>query len=316
VSDPAWAKKEGMVAFAGYLLAVENRLIGVLGLFARHPLGQDALTSLASVSATIAIAIERKRWAEELARRAAELKRSNDDLEQFAHVASHDLRSPTNIVLQFTELMMQRQGSNLDPEMKQFLSIVRDSAKRMDELVSALLSYSRLNDAAAQKPHPVSSLAAYEGAVANLQIAIGEAQAHIERDELPEVLSSQTRLSQVFQNLISNAITYRGDAPPYIRISAERRTSFWMFSVTDNGPGIAARYHSVIFEPFKRLHGVDRPGSGIGLAFCRKFIEREGGTIWVESEGGKGASFRFTLPAIERAPSWMLTDLDHEKSLR
>jgi PAS domain S-box-containing protein len=301
VNDPGWAEREGMAAFAGYPLVVEDRLIGVLGLFARHSLGQDTLTAIGSVSATIAIAIERKRSTEELAQRAADLKRSNEDLEQFAHVASHDLRSPTNTVLQFTELMMRRQEGAGDEEMSHFLQIVRDSAKRMGELISALLTYSRLGDAETKKLQMVSSLTAYEDAVANLRIVIEGAQAKIERDELPYVFSNPTQLSQVFQNLIANAIHYRGAARPHVRISAERRTNFWMFSVTDNGPGIAPQYHSVIFEPFKRLHGSDRPGSGIGLAFCRKFIEREGGTIWVESEEGKGASFRFTLPAIERA---------------
>ena len=146
---------------------------------------------------------------------------------------------------------------------------------------------------------PVSSLAAYENAVANLSAAIAEAQARIERADLPDVLSNPAQLLQVFQNLISNALHYRGAVTPHIRVFAERQNSFWLFSVSDNGPGIAPQYHSLIFEPFKRLHGADRPGSGIGLAFCRKFIEREGGKIWVESEEGKGATFRFTLPAVE-----------------
>ena len=306
VSDKVWAEKERMVAFAGYPLLVEERLIGVLGLFARHPLGPDTLTALESVAATIAIGIERKRAADELAARAAELQRSNEDLEHFAHVASHDLQSPTNTVLRFTELMMKREGASLRPEMKQFLAIIRDSAKRMSELISALLVYSRLSNTQGGEIQPVSSVSAYEAAVSNLRVAIDEAEAQIERDELPEVLSSPAQLCQVFQNLISNAINYRGTTRPQIRISAERQASFWTFSVTDNGPGIAPQYHSVIFEPFKRLHGGDHPGSGIGLAFCRKFIEREGGKIWVESEEGKGASFRFTLRAVENFPGTAL----------
>jgi PAS domain S-box-containing protein len=299
VSDRDWAEREGMVAFAGYPLIVEDRLIGVLALFARHALGQDTLNALASVAATIAIAIERKRSEESLVTQAAELKRSNEDLEQFAHVASHDLRSPLNTILQFTEMMVRKQGTSPDAEMGQLLRIVRNSAERMGDLISALLTYSRLNDASRAEPRPVSSLTAYENAVADLSAAIAEAQARIERADLPDVLSNPAQLGQVFQNLISNALRYRGATAPHIRVSAERQNSFWLFSVSDNGPGIAPEYHSLIFEPFKRLHGADRPGSGIGLAFCRKFIEREGGKIWVESEEGKGATFRFTLPAAD-----------------
>jgi PAS domain S-box-containing protein len=303
VSDRDWAEREGMVAFAGYPLIVEDRLIGVLGLFARHSLGQDTLNALASVAATIAIAIERKRSEESLITQAAELRRSNEDLEQFAHVASHDLRSPLNTILQFTELIVQKQGASLDAEMGQLLQIVRNSAGRMGDLISALLIYSRLNDESSREVRPISSLTAYENAVANLSAAISEAQARIDRADLPDVLSNPAQLLQVFQNLISNALHYRGAVTPHIRVSAERQNSFWLFSVSDNGPGIAPQYHSLIFEPFKRLHGADRPGSGIGLAFCRKFIEREGGKIWVESEEGRGATFRFTLPAVENKSS-------------
>ena len=269
-----------------------------MGLFARHSLGQETLKSLASVAATIAIAIERKRSEEALVAQAAELTRSNEDLEQFAHVASHDLRSPLNTILQFTEMMVGRQGASQDAEMCELLQIVRDSAGRMDDLISALLTYSRLNDTSGAEVQPVSSLTAYESAVANLGAAIAEAKARIERADLPDVLSNSTQLLQVFQNLISNSLHYRGAETPHIRVCAERQDSFWLFSVSDNGLGIAPQYHSLIFEPFKRLHGADRPGSGIGLAFCRKFIERDGGRIWVESEEGKGATFRFTLPAV------------------
>ena len=307
VSNRDWAEREGMVAFAGYPLIVEDRLVGVLGLFARHSLGQDTANALASVAATIAIAIERKRSEEALVTQAAELKRSNEDLEQFAHVASHDLRSPLNTILQFTEMIVRKQGPSLDAEMDQLLQIVRNSAGRMGDLISALLAYSRLNDASSREVKPVSSLTAYENAIANLSAAIAEAQAHIERADLPDVQSNPTQLLQVFQNLISNALHYRGAVTPHIRVSAERQNSFWLFSVSDNGVGIAPQYHSLIFEPFKRLHGADRPGSGIGLAFCRKFIEREGGKIWVESEEGKGATFRFTLPAVENKSSAFLT---------
>lgn len=242
---------------------------------------------------------DRKLAEEALAAQAAELKRSNEDLEQFAQVASHDLRSPLNTVLNFTQLIMRRHGASLNPEITELLRIVGESAKRMADLISALLNYSRLNDAESKVVESVSAQKVYEDALANLRVAIEESKAVIERGELPEVVTNPTQLLQVFQNLISNAIHYRGDERPYIRVTAERRDEFWMFSVNDNGPGIQPQYHSVIFEPFKRLHGMERPGSGIGLAFCRKFVEREGGRIWVESDEGKGANFRFTLPAAE-----------------
>ena len=293
VSDRDWAEREGMVAFAGYPLIVEDRLIGVLALFARHSLGQDTVNALASVAATIAIAIERKRSEESLVTQAAELRRSNEDLEQFAHVASHDLRSPLNTILQFTEMMVRKHGASLDAEMVQLLQIIRNSAGRMGDLITALLTYSRLNDATSREAEPVSSLTAYENAVANLSAAIAEAQARIECADLPEVVSNPAQLLQVFQNLISNALHYRGAVTPHIRVSAERQNSFWLFSVSDNGPGIAPQYHSLIFEPFKRLHGADRPGSGIGLAFCRKFIEREGGKDLGRVRGRQGRNFPF-----------------------
>lgn len=301
ISDAAWARREGMVAFAGYPLVVESRLIGVLGLFSRHKLGPDALMALESVSATIAIAIERNRSQQELVEFARELQRSNEDLEQFAQVASHDLRSPLNNVMQFTQLMMRRHAGALDRDMTELLTIILNSGQRMADLIAALLNYSRLNYASTNELRPVSSLAAYGDAVENLRTAIEEAGAILEREELPEVLSNFSQLTQVFQNLISNAMQYRGEAIPRIKISAQRQDNFWRFSVADNGPGIAAEYHSMIFEPFKRLHGNDRPGSGIGLAFCRKFVERQGGRIWVDSEAEKGATFYFTLPAIEKA---------------
>lgn len=228
---------------------------------------------------------------------ADELKRSNEDLEQFAYVASHDLRSPLHSIANLSELVVRTHSGSLTPEAKDFLRLIRDNAKRMSELISALLAYSRLNDAALNFREPVSSQAAYETAIANLRSAIEESGAVVERSELPEVLTSRAQLIQVFQNLISNAIQYRGEASPKIVVHAARRGEFCQFSVRDNGPGIPERYHSVIFEPFKRLHGAERPGSGIGLAFCRKFIERGGGAIWVESEEGRGATFVFTLPA-------------------
>ncbi|MEO8131164.1 MAG: PAS domain S-box protein, partial [Bryobacteraceae bacterium] len=246
VNDREWARREGMVSFAGYPLVVKDRLIGVLGLFARHSLGPDTLNALGAVAATIAIAIEQKRSGESLVMQAAELKRSNEDLEQFAHVASHDLRSPLNTIRQFTELIVRKQGTSPDGEMDQLLQIVRNSAVRMGDLITALLTYSRLNDADIAAVRPVSSLAIYEDALENLGAAIAETHARIECENLPEVLCNPAQLLQVFQNLISNALHYRGAAPPLIRVTASLQNSFWLFSVADNGPGIAPQYHSLI----------------------------------------------------------------------
>jgi PAS domain S-box-containing protein len=226
---------------------------------------------------------------------AAELRRSNEDLSQFAYVASHDLRSPLKTVMMFSQLLERQHGDKLG-DAKELLGHIKDATLRMASLIEDLLHFSTIS---AKREFPTSSVDANEGlrkAVDNLRSSIAESGAIIEHDALPNVGMDQTSLVQLFQNLIGNAIRYRSAETPRIRISAVARDGFWHFSCSDNGIGIAAEYKGRIFEPFKRLHGPELPGSGIGLAVCKKIVQRYGGDIWVESTVGEGSTFYFTVP--------------------
>lgn len=224
-----------------------------------------------------------------------ELRRSNDDLAQFAAVASHDLRSPLNNVMQFAQLL-ERRYSGDSGEGKEFFGFLIASAKRMGDLIEALLRYAKVTSDVWVPSAPVDTNAQLEAAIQNLQASIEKCGARVTHDSLPPVLIDATHVCQIFQNLIGNAIHYRGSAAPRIHVGVADEGEMWLFSCADNGSGIAPEYQLQIFEPFKRLHGNDRPGSGIGLAICKKIVERFGGRIWVESEEGKGSTFFFTLP--------------------
>jgi light-regulated signal transduction histidine kinase (bacteriophytochrome) len=232
---------------------------------------------------------------EQLARRAEELRRSNEDLSQFAHVASHDLRSPLNTITQYAQLLERRYGTQL-ADGKELLHHLTSAAKRMSNLIEDLLSYARVSSDRTRTSLPVDADVQLSRTIENLRNAITESGAIITHDNLPEVLTDATSLMQIFQNLIGNAIHYRAAAAPRIHLTCADRGKEWLFSCKDNGIGIAPEFHSKIFEPFKRLHGSDRPGSGIGLAVCRRIVERYNGKIWVESEVNQGSTFFFTLP--------------------
>lgn len=236
-----------------------------------------------------------RRAHEQLERTAAELRRSNEDLSQFAHVASHDLRSPLNTVVQFSQLLEREYGERLGKG-KQLLDYVTGAAKRMQSLIEDLLSYARVSAEASQSYEPVDANLRLQTALANLRGPIEATGATVTSGPLPTLHVSGTSLVQLFQNLVGNAVHYRSDETPRIHISADRESGNWLFSCKDNGIGIAPEHHSRIFEAFKRLHGADRPGSGIGLAICKKIVEHYGGRIWVESVTGKGSTFFFTLP--------------------
>jgi PAS domain S-box-containing protein len=233
---------------------------------------------------------------EKLEKRAAELRRSNEDLSQFAHVASHDLRSPLNTIVQFTQLLELKYG-NL-AEGKELLAYVTSAATRMRRLIDDLLSYATASGDRVESPPPVDTNALVRTAIENLRSLVDESGAVVTQDELPSVAASETSLVQIFQNLIGNAIIYRGSAPPRIHLSAAEQGHMWLFSCNDNGIGIAPEYQTQVFAAFRRLHGAERPGSGIGLAVCKKLVERYGGAIWVESISGQGSTFYFTLPKI------------------
>ncbi|MDQ2945136.1 MAG: PAS domain S-box protein [Acidobacteriota bacterium] len=237
---------------------------------------------------------------EKLKTSAAELARSNEDLSQFAHVASHDLRSPLNTVMQFAQLLEQRYGEQLN-EGKELLGFLVGAAKRMAGLIEDLLIYAKVSGAAVQSLTPIDANAQLKTALENLHASVEESWAVITQDPLPIAAIDPTHLVQIFQNLVGNAIHYHGNEAPRIHVSAIDDGGFWRFSCKDNGIGIEPPYQTQIFEPFKRLHGHDRPGSGIGLAVCRKVVERYKGRIWVESEPGKGSTFYFTIPKATHA---------------
>ena len=234
--------------------------------------------------------------------RTVELKRSNEDLEQFAYVASHDLQEPLRMITNYLQLLQSRYKDRLDTKAADFIQIAVDGAVRMHELIGDLLKYSRVGTAA--KPMvPTHMNDVLRNALMNLKIAIDENKGRITHASLPIVKGDPVQLTQLFQNLIGNALKFRSEAPPEIHVSAVRRQPpgeepVWEFAVSDNGIGIPSKDYERIFLIFQRLHTREKyPGTGIGLALCKKIAERHGGRIWVESEPGRGATFKFTLPA-------------------
>ena len=242
-----------------------------------------------------------ERMTEHLRRSKTELARSNAELERFAYVASHDLREPLRTITGFLGLLSRRHRDRLDDEGREFVDLAVDGAKRMDSLIADLLEYSRVGRCETE-PAPVDVGAAWSVAVRNLGAAIAESSAEITAGPLPTVMADRGEMVQVLQNLLGNAIKYRGHDAPRIHIDAVRCGEEWEIAVTDDGPGIDPRHHDRIFVLLHRLHGRDEvEGTGIGLAICKKVIERAGGRIWVESAEGEGARFVVTLPAAEPA---------------
>ena len=233
--------------------------------------------------------------------RTEELLRSNEELQQFAYVASHDLQEPLRTMSIYAQLLARRYKGQLKGEADQFIGSIVDSASRMEKLIHDLLDFSRVESRGTERFSSMSCESALDDAIRNLEPLIAESGADITRDLLPEVVGDAVQLSRLFQNLIVNSIRYRGDEPPRIHISARTRESDWLFSVTDNGIGIEPQYAEKVFGIFKCLQPRGKTaGSGMGLAICRKIVGRHEGRIWVESELGKGATFLFTLP---RKPS-------------
>ena len=226
-----------------------------------------------------------------------ELKRSNADLEQFAYIASHDLQEPLRMVSGFTGLLQRRYRGKLDADADEFIGFAIGGVNRMQELINDLLSYSRVGreDVSAKA---VDMQIVVDKALANLQTAIEERSALVSSGPLPTLLANEGMLVRVFQNLIGNALKFCKAERPIVRIAAERHGTEWRFSVADNGIGIDPQYKDRIFLIFQRLHKQgEYPGTGIGLAVCKRIVERNGGRIWLESEPGKGTTFFFTLPA-------------------
>jgi light-regulated signal transduction histidine kinase (bacteriophytochrome) len=233
--------------------------------------------------------------------RTAALTRSNEELRQFAYVVSHDLKEPLRTVSTFSQLLEERLGDNLDSESKEFVTYILSSVKRMSDLIDDLLAYASL-DAGEARGKPVDLNLILQEASFNLLATIQESGAVIESDPLPEVMGDHVQLVQVLQNLIGNSIKYRSADPPRIRLSAESRDGELTIVVRDNGIGIDPAYSDGVFKLFKRLHARhDYSGNGVGLAICRKIVQRHGGRIWVESKLGQGAAFCFTIPSAGAA---------------
>ena len=243
---------------------------------------------------------ERKRVQQELTRKLEELARSNAELEQFAYVASHDLQEPLRMVASYTQLLARRYKSKLDADADEFIGFAVDGASRMQQLIEDLLSFSRLTTRGKALTWTQAE-AACNAAIGNLQESIKDSNAVVSVGPLPAVLADASQLAELFQNLIGNAIKYRNERRPEIHVDARPHGNEWVFSVQDNGIGIEQQYFERIFQMFQRLHTrKDYPGTGIGLAICRKIIERHGGKIWVESQPRQGSTFLFTIPQAER----------------
>jgi signal transduction histidine kinase len=241
---------------------------------------------------------------EALAAHATDLQRSNAELEQFAYVASHDLQEPLRKVTSFCQLLQRRYAGQLDERADQYIEFAVDGAKRMQVLINDLLAFSRVGRSAAGEASPVSCEAALTAAKTNLETQLTQAGATVTAGPLPVVAAQLPLITAVFQNLLSNAIKFRGEEPPRIGVTADRDGTSWLFSVADNGIGISPEYADRIFVIFQRLHDRESyPGTGIGLAMCRKIIEYFGGRIWLDTSAPGGAWFRFTLPVLPDYPS-------------
>ena len=238
---------------------------------------------------------ERKQMESRLESTIVELQRSNEELKQFAYIASHDLQEPLRMIASYLQLIERRYKGKLDKDADEFITFAVEGANRLQEMIIGLLAYSRVQTKG--KPfEEVNSAGVLGYAIANLRLVIEESGALVTAGPLPVINADAGQLLQVFQNLITNAIKFRGKDAPHIQISAEQKRSEWLFSVKDNGVGIEPEYKDKVFDMFRRLHGREYPGVGIGLSLCRRIVERHKGRIWLESEAGQGTTFYFTIP--------------------
>jgi light-regulated signal transduction histidine kinase (bacteriophytochrome) len=230
-------------------------------------------------------------------RREAQLQRVNDELRQFAYVVSHDLQEPLRMVTSYVQLLAQRYQGQLDAEAQEFIGYAVEGAQRMQALIADLLTYSRVETQGMELTE-TDGEAVLEQALSDLQLAVAESGAVVTHDPLPTVPAVPGQLRQLLENLLSNALKFRGPAPPHIHLSAQRQGTEWLFSVRDNGIGLDPQQAGRIFQMFQRLYTrKEYPGTGVGLAICKRIVERHGGRIWAESAPGQGATFFFTLPA-------------------
>jgi PAS domain S-box-containing protein len=282
-----------------------GRAVGLIAVLSRQPWPETQLMAeiLNIFAARAAAELERQQAEAELQRQKQDLARSNAELQQFAYVASHDLQEPLRMVTSYLELLERRYKGQLDPKADQFIAYAVDGAVRMQTLINALLSYSRIGSRE-QLFEPVNCEEVLQDVLTNLQVTIAQNNAHITHDPLPIVSGDRTQLTQLFQNIINNGIKFRREEAPHIHLAVTRLSNKWLFSIRDNGIGIETQYIDRIFVIFQRLHSrSEYPGTGIGLAICKKIVERHGGKLWVESQDesqtneqiGHGSTFYFTL---------------------
>jgi PAS domain S-box-containing protein len=247
---------------------------------------------------------EHKQIEDALTKKSEELARSNADLAQFAYAASHDLQEPLRTITSFVQLLQKRYHGKIDPDADEFIDFIVGGTKRMQQLINDLLTYSRVNT----RKGPLSPMKiedVLQKAMQNLRYILEEVKGTVIYEEMPSIVADEPQMTQLFQNLIGNALKFHGEEAPKVEISAARKGNDWIFSVKDNGIGIDPQYKDRIFEIFQRLHTREEySGTGIGLAIAKKIVERHGGRIWVDGEPGKGTTFRFTIPAmIDRDPN-------------
>ena len=239
---------------------------------------------------------ERKHAEQALVKKSEDLARSNADLAQFAYVASHDLQEPLRTITRFVQLLDERYQGKLDQDADEFIGFIVGGTKRMQQIINDLLAYSRVNTRR-EPPNIVKIDDAIQIAMQNINYVLEEAGGTIIYGEMPSIIADETQMTQLFQNMIGNAMKFHGEEAPRVEISAVRKGDDWIFSVRDNGIGIDPQYKDRIFEIFQRLHTCEEyPGTGIGLAIAKKIVERHQGHIWVDSQPGKGSTFNFTLP--------------------
>ena len=284
---------------------LEQTVVAVMRFMSRTPNAYDARDQALGVliAAQVAGAVANAQSIESLLATQAELARSNEELEQFAYVASHDLQEPLRMVASYVGLLERRYRGKLDADADDFIEFAVDGARRMQGLLNGLLDLSRVGTRG-RELEPTESEAALRDSLINLEQAIVDAGAEVTHEPLPAVLGDRIQLTQLFQNLVSNAVKFNTSDKPRVAVTARRAGSMWEIAVADNGIGIDPAHFDRIFQVFQRLHTRDTyEGTGIGLSVCRKIVERHGGTIRPESAEGQGTTFRFTLQAVEPAPA-------------